>query len=71
MNKRSLSEYHHTMSETYTSRGGVKLPLNKRPDQFVVRAQPAELHALGITEVDYQITVTWLDTAVHDHGETD
>ena len=38
------------MSDTYTYRGGIKMPLNKRPDQFVVRAQPTELRALGITD---------------------
>jgi subtilisin-like proprotein convertase family protein len=40
------------MSDTYTYRGGVKLPLDKRPDQFVVRAEPGELRALGITDAE-------------------
>lgn len=40
------------MSETYTYRGGVKLPLDKSEDQFVVRAEPAELRALGITDAE-------------------
>lgn len=37
---------------TYTYRGGVKLPLAKRTDQFVVHAQPAELLHLGITDAE-------------------
>ena len=40
------------MSDTYTYRGGVKLPLDKRPDQFVVRAQPDEMLALGIGDAE-------------------
>lgn len=35
----------------YTYRGGRKLPLNKQPDQFVVRALPDRLHAAGITDL--------------------
>jgi len=33
----------------YTYHGGRKLPLNKRPDRFVVRTLPERLHAAGFT----------------------
>ncbi|HEX9670931.1 MAG TPA: S8 family serine peptidase [Thermoanaerobaculia bacterium] len=36
----------------YTYRGGQKVPLAKRPDQFVVRAQPEELEEMGITDAE-------------------
>lgn len=39
-------------NQTYTYRSGVKLPLNKRPDQFVVRAQPVEMLLLGVTDAE-------------------
>lgn len=39
-------------NQTYTYRGGVKLPLTKRSDQFVVRAQPVELLPLGINDAE-------------------
>lgn len=35
----------------YTYRGGQKLPLTKKPDQFVVRALPVRLLAEGLTDV--------------------
>jgi subtilisin family serine protease len=35
----------------YTYRGGRKLPLNKKPDQFVVRALPDRLRSAGLTDV--------------------
>ena len=35
----------------YTYRGGRKLPLNKKPDQFVVRALPERLRAAGLANV--------------------
>jgi subtilisin-like proprotein convertase family protein/subtilisin family serine protease len=38
--------------ETYTYRGGEKIPLEKAPDQFVVRALPERLEELGITDAE-------------------
>src|SRR5215207_8790417 len=38
--------------ETYTYRNGEKVPLEKAPDQFVVRALPESLEALGITDAE-------------------
>lgn len=37
---------------TYTYRAGQKIALEKRPDQFVVRALPDELTDLGITDAE-------------------
>lgn len=37
-------------SETYTYRGGKKLPLTKSTSEFVVRATPERLQEVGITE---------------------
>jgi osmotically-inducible protein OsmY len=34
-------------------------------------AERAAMHAPGITEVDNQIMVAWLDTAAHDYDEAD
>ena len=36
--------------ETYTHRGGERVPLEKAPDQFVVRALPEILEAEGIDD---------------------
>jgi len=38
--------------ETYTYRNGEKIPLEKAPDQFVVRALPESLEAFGITDAE-------------------
>ena len=38
--------------ETYTYRGGVKVVLEKAPDQFVVRALPERLEALGVDDAE-------------------
>jgi len=38
--------------ETYTYRGGEKLPLMKSANEFVVRASPERLETLGITEAE-------------------
>lgn len=38
--------------ETYTYRNGEKVPLEKAPDQFVVRALPENLEAFGITDAE-------------------
>jgi subtilisin family serine protease len=38
-----------TNDEVYTYRAGRKVLLNKRPDQFVIRALPDELENMGIT----------------------
>ena len=38
--------------ETYTYRNGEKVPLEKAPDQFVVRALPERLETLGITDAE-------------------
>jgi subtilisin-like proprotein convertase family protein/subtilisin family serine protease len=38
--------------ETYTYRGGEKVPLEKAPDQFVVRALPEDLAALGVDDAE-------------------
>src|SRR5829696_7457233 len=38
--------------ETYTYRNGEKVLLEKAPDQFVVRALPERLEALGITDAE-------------------
>ena len=38
--------------QTYTYRSGKKIPLEKRPDQFVVRALPQELERLGIEDAE-------------------
>ncbi|MFS8085947.1 MAG: peptidase, partial [Acidobacteriota bacterium] len=37
---------------TYTYRGGEKVPLEKEPDQFVVRALPETLEELGIPDAE-------------------
>ncbi len=39
-------------SEYYTYRAGQKVPLTKRPDQFVVRALPKKLVDIGITDAE-------------------
>jgi subtilisin-like proprotein convertase family protein/subtilisin family serine protease len=39
-------------NETYTYRGGDKLPLTKSANEFVVRASPERLETLGITEAE-------------------
>src|SRR5262245_50670242 len=39
-------------SAVYTYRSGRKVLLDKRPDQFVVRALPEELEALGMRRVE-------------------
>lgn len=36
------------MASLYTYRAGLKIPLDKKPDQFVVRMKPDELRALGL-----------------------
>jgi hypothetical protein len=41
-----------SQSETYTYRAGQKLPLEKRPDQFVVRALPGDLTTIGIVNAE-------------------
>ena len=38
--------------ETYTYRNGEKVPLEKAPDQFVIRALPESLEALGVTDAE-------------------
>jgi subtilisin-like proprotein convertase family protein/subtilisin family serine protease len=38
--------------DTYTYRNGEKVPLEKAPDQFVVRALPENLESLGITDAE-------------------
>lgn len=38
--------------ETYTYRAGRKMMLQKRPDQFVVRALPEDLKAIGIPDAE-------------------
>jgi subtilisin-like proprotein convertase family protein/subtilisin family serine protease len=38
--------------QTYTYRGGQKIMLDKKPDQFVVRALPDELREHGITDAE-------------------
>jgi len=38
--------------ETYTYRAGQKVSLKKEPDQFVVRALPEHLEAVGITDAE-------------------
>jgi len=38
--------------ETYTYRNGEKVPLEKAPDQFVVRALPESLEPFGITDAE-------------------
>lgn len=37
---------------TYTYRGGKKVPLRKRPDQFVTRVQPQALAPLGVVDAE-------------------
>lgn len=37
---------------TYTYRGGQKIPLQKRPDQFVVQAQPTALRGGGLPDAE-------------------
>lgn len=39
-------------NEVYTYRAGKKVMLEKRPDQFVVRALPEELQEMGITDAE-------------------
>lgn len=38
--------------QTYTYRAGKKILLEKRPDEFVVRALPEELETIGITDAE-------------------
>ena len=38
--------------QSYTYRAGQKIMLDKKPDQFVVRALPDELRARGITDAE-------------------
>lgn len=38
--------------ETYTYRSGRKVPLLKRPDQYVVRALPDRMREMGIAEAE-------------------
>lgn len=39
-------------NEVYTYRAGKKVLLEKQPDQFVVRALPEDLRAIGITDAE-------------------
>src|SRR5215475_3889990 len=38
--------------QTYTYRGGQKITIEKSPDQFIVRALPEKLKAVGIVDAE-------------------
>ncbi len=42
----------NSTNETYTYRGGEKLPLTKSPNELVVRATPEKLEEYGITDTE-------------------
>lgn len=44
--------------QTYTYRAGKKILLEKRPDEFIVRALPDELEAIGITDAEQVSSVS-------------
>jgi subtilisin-like proprotein convertase family protein/subtilisin family serine protease len=50
--------------ETYTYQGGQKVPLRKRPDEFVVRASPEQVAAAGVAPASQAEQVSAASTRV-------